>query len=185
MFKTALKAAVCIIASAGFIAYAQTDSSATSATAVPGLTDGQIVAIVKQANESEVDLGKVGKSKADNKEVKEFSKHMIDAHNQGEKDTKEAAKKSKVKAVESADSRMIKDNTKTKISDLKKLKGKDFDRAYIDTQIAMHQTLLNDLNQKFIPSAQSTDVKSLLQNTKSQVEEHLANAQKIQSALMQ
>lgn len=183
--KTLLKMTLASIASAGLMAYAQTATTKSAASAVAGLTDGQIVELVKTANEAEVDLSKLGKSKAENKDVKEFSSHMIDAHNKGEKETKKAAKAAKVKAVESAESKAIKDNAKAKISDLKKLKGKDFDKAYVDAQVTMHETLLEDLNSKYLPSAQANEVKTHLEATKAEVEGHLANAQKLQTTLAQ
>jgi len=176
---TALNMTLAILASAGLMANAQTPP------ATAGLTDGQIVELVKTANEAEVDLGKVGKSKAENRDVREFSKHMIDAHNKGESDIKKAAKNAKVKPVETAESKAIKENAKAKIADLKKLKGKEFDKAYIDAQITMHQSLLDDLNQKFIPTAQATEVKSHLEATKSAVQGHLESAQKLQATLNQ
>ena len=189
--NTSLKLTLAAFASTGMMAYAQTHSApapaapAAAAPAVAGLTDGQIVELVKTANEAEIDLGKLGKSKAEHKDVKEFSNHMIDAHKKNEKKGKDAAKSAKVKAVESAESKAIKDNAKSKISDLKKLKGKDFDKAFVDAQITMHQTLLDDLNNKFIPAAQATEVKAHLEATKGEVEAHLTQAQKLQTALTQ
>jgi putative membrane protein len=185
MTPTALKIFLATIASTSFIVYAQTSTTATTTAATaPSMTDAQIVEIVKTANEGEVDLGKLGKSKAHSKDVQAFAKNMIEEHSNGEKETKETAKNAKIKGVESADSRSLKDTTKSKISDLKKLKkGDEFDKAYVDTQVTMHQSVLDTLNQKLIPSAQSADLKTLLEKTKTHVEEHLANAQKLQATL--
>jgi len=149
------------------------------------LTDAKIVEIMKVANEGEVDLAKTAKSKAENKDVKEFAKKMIDEHKKNEKEVKEAAKKAKVKHEDSAQSKDIEKTAKAKRDELKKLKGKEFDKAYIDQQISMHQQLLDDLNTKLIPAAQSPDVKSYLEATKTHVQEHLSRAQAIQTSLSQ
>jgi putative membrane protein len=189
MNHTAFKMALAALASTGLMASAQTATTTTTttapaaATSTSGLTDGQIVDLVKIANEGEVDLGKVGKSKAENKDVKDFAKKMVDEHNKGEKDTKEVAKKGKIKAIETQASKDLKNSTKDKISSLKKLKGNEFDKAYIGAQIEVHQAMLDDLNNKFIPAAQNPELKAHLEATKAHVQEHLATAQQLQTTL--
>lgn len=176
MNTTAIKTILIAFASAGLFAHAQTPPT-------PGLTDSQIIEIVKEANEAEVELAELGQDRGENKEVKEFSKKMEKNHEKGEKDTKKVAKAMNVKAEKSADSRAYEDGTKTKISDLKKLKGKEFDHAFMQEEVNLHQRILDDLNQKLIPTAQSPDLKAHLQATKTHVEEHLNDAKKIQSTL--
>lgn len=147
------------------------------------LTDAKIVEVMKVANDGEVDLAKMAKSKAESKEVKEFAKKMIDEHKKNEKDVKDVAKKAKVKSEESASSKDLKNMAESKEKDLKNFKGKEFDKAYIDQQVSMHQQLLDDLNQKLIPAAQHPELKSYLEATKSHVQEHLSRAQEIQTTL--
>lgn len=161
------------VCSMGLVANAQTTT----------ITDGQITHVMKTANEGEIDLAKVAKSKADNKEVKEFAKMMIDEHKKNEKQDKEVAKKSKIELVDNDMSKLLKDSTSLKVKDLKKLKGAEFDKSYIDQQIAMHQSLLDDLNQKLIPAAQHPELKSYLEETRTHVQEHLTRAQQIQETL--
>lgn len=156
---------------------------AVKAFAQETLTDAKIVEVMKVANDGEVDLAKMAKSKADNKDVKEFAKKMIDEHKKNDKEVKDVAKKAKVKAQESEASKDLKNMAESKEKDLKNFKGKEFDKAYIDQQISMHQQLLDDLNQKLIPAAQSPELKSYLEATKAHVQEHLSRAQEIQTTL--
>ena len=171
MNKNVLKFGLLALCSTGLIAKAQT------------MTDPQITQLMKTANEAEIDMAKVAKSKTDNKQVKDFAKMMIDDHEKNEKDDKKVAKEIKVKPEETDTSKSMKKDSEQKISDLKKLKGKDFDKAYIDEQVTMHQALLDDLNQKLIPAAQSPDLKNYLETTKTHVEEHLSKAKEIQTSL--
>ena len=69
------------------------------------------------------------------------------------------------------------------MSELKKKKGSDFDKAYIENQVMMHQQVLNDLESKYIPATQNSDFKAFLETTKAHVQEHLTKAQQIQSTL--
>ncbi|HEY8271418.1 MAG TPA: DUF4142 domain-containing protein [Pseudobdellovibrionaceae bacterium] len=171
MNKVKMSVLILTMVSAGLLAKAQT------------LTDGQIVQIMKTANDEEADLGKMAKSRADNKYVKEFAKTMVDSHKQSEKDVKDVASKAKIKAVETDASKNLERDIKAKEKDLKKLKGAEFDKAYIDQQITLHQQLLDDLNSKFIPAAQSPELKVYLETTKAHVQEHLSKAREIHTSL--
>lgn len=167
---------------AGSLALAQPQTQTATGTAGT-LTDGQIMHILKTADEGEVDLGKLAKSRAQNKDVKEFAKQMVDEHKKNEKEGKDIAKKTKVEMTKNDTSTSLEKMVDTEESNLKKLKGADFDKAYIGNQITMHKQLLDDLNQKLIPAAQSPELKTHLENTKSHVEKHLTRAQQIQDSL--
>jgi putative membrane protein len=66
---------------------------------------------------------------------------------------------------------------------MKSMKGESFDKAYISQQVKMHQSLLSELNQKFIPAAKDPQMKDFLQKTQAHVAHHLEQAQKIQSTM--
>jgi putative membrane protein len=164
----------------GSFAYGQSQGG----TAVGGeLTDGQIAQVIKTVNEGEVDLGKVARSRAENKDVKEFAKQMVDEHKKSEKQVKDVAKKAKLELVKNDTSKSLEEMVDNQEDNLKKLKGADFDKAYIGHQITMHQQVLDDLNKKWIPAAQSAELKSYLETTKSNLEKHLSHAQQIQNTL--
>ena len=147
------------------------------------LTDGKIAAIMMTANAAEIDAAKLAEKKGQNADVKAFADHMINEHKKNEKDGKILAKQQDIKTEKTDDSKSLKKDASAKVKDLKKLKGPDFDKAYIALQVDMHKQLLSDLNEKFIPAAQNAEFKSFLQATKTHVEEHLARAEKIQDSL--
>lgn len=175
MNKAKLTGIFLTVVCAGFLVQAQTQTQT--------LTDGQIIHIMKTANEEEADLGKMARSKADNKAVKDFAKSMADSHKQSEKDVKDVADKTKIKAVETDTSKNLEKDIEAKEKDLKKLKGAEFDKAYITQQISLHQQMLDDLNSKYIPAAQSPELKAYLETTKNHIQEHLTKAQQIQTTL--
>lgn len=167
----------------GMAAFCLSMGGASMAFAQETLTDAKIVRIMKTANDGEIELAKEAKSKAENKDVKDFAKKMIDEHKENEKEGKDVAKKAKVKPADSEVAKTMENDAKTKKKDLKSLKGHDFDKAYIDQQVTMHQALLDDLNAKLIPAAQSPELKTYLESTKAHVQEHLSRAQEIQTSL--
>lgn len=147
------------------------------------LDDSHITEIMKTANTGEIDAGKLAKKRATKDSVKTFAEKMVKEHTDNRDKVKTLAKDQDLKMAGSAESKMLEEDAKTKIKDLKKVKGGEFDKAYIGTQVAMHQQLLNDLDQKLIPQAQNPALKSYLEETRSHVQNHLNDAKVIQSEL--
>lgn len=146
-------------------------------------TDAQIVGIVETLNSGEVDLGKVASKDAKSKDVKQFASMMVKHHSDANKDAEKFSKKSKISPAEAVESDKLKSETSAKEAELKGLKGAALDKTYIDSQVQMHQDALDLLDNKLIPSASNSDLKALLQRTRSFVSEHLDEAKKIQSKL--
>jgi putative membrane protein len=154
-------------------------SFTTKAHAAP--SENEIADIVHTANDMEIKAAKGAKSQATNPEVKEFAQHMITAHETNNKEIKEVTKKEKIRPRSNETSKDIKKDASSKWSDIKKMEGAAFDKAYIDQQVAMHQQLLQDLENIYIPAATNADFKDFLTKTKDHVQQHLSEAQNIQS----
>lgn len=144
------------------------------------LDDRKIAEIMQTANMAEVDAAKLAQSKATTQQVKEFAEHMVVEHKQNSKDQKDLIKKVDIKPKSNDMAKGLKKDAKTELADLKKLKGAAFDKAYMKMQVSMHQSLLNDLDQKFIPAAQNEHYKEYLQTTRTHVADHLAKAQNVE-----
>ncbi|MGZ3773933.1 MAG: DUF4142 domain-containing protein [Pseudobdellovibrionaceae bacterium] len=146
-------------------------------------SDGEISEVMEEANEAEVNAGKIAERKATNEEVKSFAKMMVDSHKENEKEGKKVLKDTKIKTKSTDLTKNVKKELKDKVSSLRSLKGNEFDKAYISSQIEMHQKLLTDLDNTYIPNAQNPQLKSFLERTKAHVQEHLTHAKKIQDNL--
>jgi putative membrane protein len=160
-----------------------TSSSTTVVPAADSVSDAQIAKIVKTANQGEVDAAKYARSKTSNAEVKDFANTMINAHEQNDQDERALLKKIRLNPADSTASENLEASAKTDMANLKRMKGADFDHAYIDGQVTMHQTVLNSLDNTLIPSAQNPDLKAMLQKTRGAVAEHLEHAKSLQENL--
>ncbi len=147
------------------------------------LSDAEIAEIMTTANHAEIDAAKLAKKNAADGSVKDFAEHMISQHEQNLKDNKKVTQDEKIKSKSNDEAKSLKKDAKDHYADLKKKKGLEFDKAYIENQINMHQQLLTDLNDKLIPQAQNPQFKSFLMETKTTVEQHLVKAKEIQSTL--
>lgn len=123
----------------------------------------------------EVQSSQLAAKQADNKDVKEFAQRMIKDHTASTKALKAGIKNAnlQVKVPEKLDKAH-----ESKLSDLRKMKGKDFDTAYMREQIAAHKEALQ-LHQSYAKNGDNPVLKKTAVNTATIVEEHLEHAQKI------
>jgi putative membrane protein len=148
-----------------------------------GPTDPQIAAIVVTANQVDIDAGRLATAKAQAKEVKAFAQQMITDHAGVNKQATELVTKLKVKPEQNATSRSIKQGGDDNIAKLKKLKGAEFDRAYVDNEVAYHQTVIDALDSTLVPNAKNDELKALLIKVRPAFVAHLEHAKSIQAKL--
>ena len=87
----------------------------------------------------EIAAAKLAKTNAESADVKKFAATMIDAHTGSTAKIKAAA--AKASPAIKPDPTLTSDQ-QSKLDDLGKLKGADFDKAYIDGQISAHEDAL-------------------------------------------
>ena len=122
-----------------------------------GPTDPQIAGIVVTANQIDVDAGKIAKSRSKNKEVQAFAQQMITDHTAVNKQAAALAKKLGVKPEDSATSKSLKKAAADTAKKLKALKGAQFDKAYVDNEVAYHQQVLDAIDKVLIPNADNAE----------------------------
>lgn len=166
-----------IVTSMTFAAHAAEEKKAA------GPTDPQIAAIVVTANAVDVDAGKVAKAKTKNAEVKKFAEQMITDHSSVNKSAVDLVTKLKVTPEENDTSRSLQKGGDDNLASLKKLKGKEFDKAYVDHEVVYHQAVLDAIDKTLIPSAQNAELKALLVKVRPAIAAHLEHAQHLQSTI--
>ncbi|HEX2828520.1 MAG TPA: DUF4142 domain-containing protein [Burkholderiales bacterium] len=155
----------------------------TAYAAQGGPTDPQIAAIVVTANQVDIDAGKVAESRSSNKEVKEFAKRMVTDHTGVNKQATELVTKLKVKPEENDTSKSLKAGGDASLKKLQGLKGAEFDKAYVDNEVAYHQAVLDALDKTLIPSASNAELKALLVKVRPAFVAHLEHAKHLQASL--
>jgi len=177
-----MKSSSIVFASALFLA-AGSASAQGAAPAAAGPTDAQIAHIVVTANQVDIDAGKLAQSKASNKEVKAFGKQMVTDHTGVNKQATALVKKLKVKPEDNPTSKSLMSGGEDNLKKLKGLKGKDFDQAYIDHEVAYHQAVLDAIDKTLVPNAKNEELKGLIVKVQPAFVAHLAHAKELQAAL--
>jgi putative membrane protein len=148
-----------------------------------GPTDAQIAAIVVTANQVDIDAGKLAESKASSKDVKAFGKQMVTDHTAVNKSAAALVTKLKVTPEENDTSKSLKKGGDENVAKLKTLKGGEFDRAYVDNEVAYHQAVIDALDKTLLPNAKNPELKALLDKSRPAFVAHLEHAKQIQASL--
>jgi putative membrane protein len=66
---------------------------------------------------------------------------------------------------------------------LGKMSGLQYDKNYVDDEVAIHEKVLDTLDNTLIPNAQNPDLKTLLTQARDIVKSHLDHAKSLQTQL--
>ena len=164
-------AAICLLTGA---AYAQ-------GAAKP--TDPQIAHIAYTAGKLDIEAAKQALRKSKNKEVRVFATDMVRDHTAVNKQALALVKKLKVTPEDNDTSRALTKQADAKRAELAKLKGRAFDKAYVDNEVAYHKTVDSALESTLIPSANNAELKSLLETGLKIFQGHEQHAEHVASEL--
>ena len=148
-------------------------------------TDPQIAAIVVTANQVDIDAGKLATTKTSSKDVREFAQIMIKDHTGVNKSATALVHKLKVQPEDNPTAQSLKKGGADNVAKLKTLKGKAFDKAYVDNEVTYHQAVLDALDKTLIPSAKNEELKALMVKVRPAFVAHLQHAKMLQSKLGQ
>ncbi|MGH8170942.1 MAG: DUF4142 domain-containing protein [Steroidobacteraceae bacterium] len=148
-----------------------------------GPTDPQIAAIVVAANQVDIAAGKLAERKAQAGEVKAFAKRMVTDHTGVNQAAVGLAHKLHLTPQSNPTSESLKQGGEKNLATLRHLSGKAFDKAYIDHEVAYHQSVLDAMDKVLIPDVQNPQLKALLVKVRPAFVDHLQHAKQIQSSL--
>lgn len=154
---------------------------AAGSVAAQAPNDAQIAHIVVTANQVDIDAGKVAEKKGSSADVKAFAKQMVTDHTAVNKQATDLAKKLGVKPEDNPTSQSLKKGGQDNVKKLNGLKGKEFDKAYIDQEVTYHQAVLDAIDKTLIPNAKNAELKALIEKVRPAIQGHLDHAKQIQS----
>lgn len=156
--------------------------TAVSPAAAGSLSDANIVALLDEANAADSSAGAYAVGKATDPEVKAFAKLMMGEHHALRVQGQQLAQRLNV-TPEPPAADPLKPAAESEMAALKAApKGAQFDRTYIDQEVAAHKLVL-DVAAKGHAAAQNEELKKLIEQAKPVIEKHLDRAQAIQKKL--
>ena len=155
----------------------------TTATSTGTPSDAEIAATVTAANDTDIQNGQLALSKSTNPEVKAFADEMVRTHTNLNEQGSALLAKLNVTPSDNPTSTSIRTGGESTRATLNGLSGADFDKAYVNAEVDLHQSVLDQLDNTLIPSAQNPELKALLEKARPTIQAHLDHAKSLKTKL--
>ena len=160
-----------------------TDTASATPAAPAKLTDPEIASVAVTADKIDIDYANIAKEKSKNKNVLEFAATMAKDHGKVNEQAIALAKKLGVTPQDNPTTQSLMSQASTTKEMLNSKSGADFDKAYIDNEVAYHKAAIDVVQNTLIPDATNPELKSLLESALPIFKGHLEHAEKIQAEL--
>lgn len=145
--------------------------------------DAQIAHIAYTAGAIDIAAADQALTKATNPDVKAFAAEMARDHKAVNDKALALVKKLNVTPQDNATSQALSKAAAAKLTELAKLKGAAYDRAYVENEVAFHKTVNGALETTLIPGAKNAELKALLQTGLKLFQAHQAHAEHLAMTL--
>jgi putative membrane protein len=171
-------------AGADSTAASSTVSADTTAMTPPpaAWSDANIFALLDEANAADSTAGALAATKGTASNVREFGRRMTRDHHTLRTQGAALAKKLNVTPSAPSDDPLPAAAQKEMDTLNSTAKGKDFDKAYVDSEVDAHKAVL-DLATKAAGITQTAELKALIQKAAPVIQAHLTLAEDIQSKM--
>lgn len=146
------------------------------------LSDANIAAIVVGANNIDISAGRIALKRSQNPKVRKFAQTMIDDHTSVLNAAVALVTRLGVTPVNNDLVTMLDEQSKRHEAVLNSLTGTEFDKAYIDHEVAYHETVITVIESQLIPGANNQELKDTLVSVLPAFKAHLKHCQMIQAS---
>lgn len=147
------------------------------------LSDAEIASVAVVANQNDIDFAEIAKRRSGNVEVLNFAKTMATDHQAVIELAVALVTDLGVTPKDNAVSQqMSADAEKTKQM-LNSIPAAEFDKAYVDNEVAYHTAVVGAVEDVLIPQSKNTKLKQLLQQALAILKTHLSHAQMLQKEM--
>lgn len=148
------------------------------ATQQRALTAASYVTYASNADYFEIEAAKIAIQRAQNKEVREFAKQLVDEHARSSTKLTAAARQSGVTPTQP----MLTAKMKTKLDELQTTSLSNFDRLYIMTQLDAHERALR-LHNSYAMNGDQPALRTASTEAVPMVRHHLSEAKRISGVI--
>jgi putative membrane protein len=147
------------------------------------VTADGVLSQMNVANTTEIQLSTMAASKARSPQVKQIARKLASDHTKNRQQVQALAQKLNVNLTPSAGGSVTASDSAAMPADLQGKTGTDFDKAFVQHEIADHQSNIDKIEKQILPSIQNQQVKSYLQKTVTEMQGHLSSLKQVQQQL--
>jgi len=164
---------------------AEVPLSQPAAPATPTLSDAEIASVVVMANAIDAELGELAAERATDEGVREFARTMVRDHNAVNAQAGALVERLGVTPMENDVSRQLRSDADAFRAELEGKSGAEFDRAYMEHEVAYHQAVIDAVDQLLVPQSQNAELKQTITDVRPALVAHLEHARQLSRRLGQ
>ena len=149
----------------------------------PVLSDPEVAHAAVTANQIDIGYAEIAKEKSKNPDVLKFAETMTNDHKAVIAQAVALATKLNVTPKDNAVSKQLSADAENTKKMLRGKSAKEFDKAYIDNEVAYHKAVIGAVETVLIPETENAELKELLKNVVPALKTHLAHAEMVQKML--
>ncbi len=147
------------------------------------LTDPEVASVAVVANQIDISYAEIALDRSKNKEILAFAERMITDHNAVIGQAVDLVTKLSVTPKDNAVSKSLLAGADSAKEMLRGAKRKNFDKVYIDNEVAYHKAVIAAIKDLLIPETENGELKELLKEVLPALETHLEHAIMVQGDL--
>ena len=142
-----------------------------------------IANVAMVTNTTEIQEGQIALQRSTNESVRQFAQRMITDHQFLNDQLSRVMAGQQIGAPAIPLSQQVQDGSRNTQQVLHGLSGPAFDQAYMDRQVELHEWALETIDDTLLPSTSDSELRSLLETTRTTMAEHLQQARQIRASL--
>ena len=158
-------------------------SLASFAQDTPKLSDAEVASVAVVANQIDIDYADIAREKSKNTEILKFAETMANDHKAVINQASALVKKLNVTPKDNAVSQKLLADAENTKKTLRAASAGNFDKAYIDNEVAYHKAVIAAVEGLLIPETENAELKSLLNTVLAALNTHLSHAEMVQKNL--
>jgi len=147
------------------------------------LTDPEVASVAVAANQIDIEYAGIAKKKSKNTEILNFAETMTKDHNAVIAQASDLVKKLNVTPKDNAVSQKLNNDAEQTRKMLNAKSGSEFDKAYIDNEVAYHKAVIDAVKNLLIPETENQQLKDLLTGILPALDTHLQHAEMVQKKI--
>lgn len=146
------------------------------------VSDANIVAIFDAANTADIETGTLAAQRAADPRVRDLGQMFVDAHTAVRQQGRDLAKQLGVTPVPPSGDQSAAQHAAA-MKKLGGLKGAEFDKAWLDHEIAYHQAVIDAVTKTLLPATRNADLKAFEEKVAPAFVGHLQMAKELRTKL--
>ena len=146
-------------------------------------TDPEVASVAVAANQIDIEYAGIAKKKSKNTEILNFAEAMTKDHNAVIAQASDLVKKLNVTPKDNAVSQKLNNEAEQTRKMLNAKSGSEFDKAYIDNEVAYHKAVIDAVKNLLIPETENQQLKDLLTSILPALDTHLQHAEMVQKKI--